>query len=141
MDSLKVLDPEGPIREADIAQPRCGISCHQGRGWQASDVSSSYLTKLKNHKQALSALRLGASVMDVKVCISTWGCTMNKCPKCDALFTRVNLQHVEVDATQKVWNGVSYNCPFCHSSLGVSIDPIAIKSDIIADLLKALGHK
>jgi hypothetical protein len=45
---------------------------------------------------------------------------------------------VSVNATHGVWNGVSYDCPYCFSSLGVSIDPIAIKSDIIADLLKAL---
>ena len=36
MDSLKVLDPEGPIREADIAQLRCRLRSHRLlRGCQA----------------------------------------------------------------------------------------------------------
>jgi hypothetical protein len=63
---------------------------------------------------------------------------LNKCPKCEKSFTQVSLTGVNVNATQRVWNGVSYNCPYCQTSLGVSIDPIAIKADIVADLLKAL---
>jgi hypothetical protein len=63
---------------------------------------------------------------------------MSKCPKCEQLFSQVSLKSVNVNATGAVWNGVSYDCPYCQTSLGVSIDPIAIKADIVADLLKAL---
>lgn len=62
----------------------------------------------------------------------------SKCPKCEQMFSQVNLSDVTVNGGVKSWNGISYNCPYCFSSLGVSIDPIAIKSDIVADLLKAL---
>jgi hypothetical protein len=63
---------------------------------------------------------------------------MSKCPKCEQLFSQVSLKSVSVNAIGATWNGVSYDCPYCQTSLGVSIDPIAIKADIVADLLKAL---
>jgi hypothetical protein len=67
-----------------------------------------------------------------------WGCILSKCPKCEQVFSHVSLNAVNVNAIGAAWNGVSYDCPYCQTSLGVSIDPIAIKTDIVADLLKAL---
>jgi hypothetical protein len=64
---------------------------------------------------------------------------MSKCPKCEKLFTRVNAVGVDVDATGNSWKGISYNCPFCFTSLGVVIDQVALKTDLRNEILKALG--
>ena len=39
---------------------------------------------------------------------------------------------------QTSWNGVSYQCPHCHAVLGVQIDPIAVKTDIVNELFDRL---
>jgi hypothetical protein len=39
------------------------------------------------------------------------------------------------------WNCVTYNCPFCFSVLSVGIDPVALKADTVAEVVRALkGH-
>jgi hypothetical protein len=63
---------------------------------------------------------------------------MNKCPKCDKIVTHVNLTAVEVIAGADRWKGVSYGCPWCYAVLSVSIDPIALKTDIVAEVKKLL---
>lgn len=65
-----------------------------------------------------------------------------KCPKCDALINHVNLEYIDVNvANLSKWKGVSYRCPFCICILGVSIDPIAIKTDIVDEILKKLRDR
>jgi hypothetical protein len=61
-----------------------------------------------------------------------------KCPKCEKPFSSVRCEHITVNAPGGKWNGVSYACPLCSSALSVGIDPIAIKTDIVKDILKAL---
>lgn len=62
-----------------------------------------------------------------------------KCPKCEKAVTRANLHALEVGAPMGAnWKGISYNCPSCNTVLSVSIDPIAIKNDIINELFKKL---
>jgi len=62
-----------------------------------------------------------------------------KCPKCDALITRVTAGHVPIEIPMgNSWNGIAYACPSCKSLLGVQIDPIAIKEDIVTELFKRL---
>ena len=36
------------------------------------------------------------------------------------------------------WEGVAYHCPGCHAVLGVGIDPIALKTDIVNEVVEAL---
>ena len=66
-----------------------------------------------------------------------------KCPKCGIVLTHVNIQPIDIRQNmQPAWNGVSYVCPqfSCQTILGVSIDPISIKEDLIRELTRALGR-
>lgn len=56
---------------------------------------------------------------------------MAKCPHCNELVLRVNLDKVESSALGGPWNTILYSCPHCQKVLNVQIDPIAIKTDII----------
>lgn len=60
---------------------------------------------------------------------------MTKCPHCGKLISRLNL--VELPGYvggRSTFRCVSYNCPFCFSSISVQIDPIAIRADILKKL-------
>ena len=62
---------------------------------------------------------------------------MSKCPKCEKMFTTVNIKPVTASAPFTLqWKAISYDCPYCHTSLSVQIDPIAIKNSIIEALKK-----
>lgn len=56
------------------------------------------------------------------------------CPHCGNVIRRVVIAGVEGNANVATWNCISLNCPSCHKSLGVQIDPIAIKNDIVSEL-------
>ena len=62
-----------------------------------------------------------------------------KCPKCENAVTSVSIEHVDVTQafTQK-WHGVSFLCPHCQTVLGVGIDPVALKTDTVKEVVKAL---
>jgi hypothetical protein len=60
------------------------------------------------------------------------------CPNCKDSFSYVNLKNVSIKAKPTPWNGVAYCCPYCDGALSVAIDPIAIKSDIVSEILGAL---
>lgn len=63
-----------------------------------------------------------------------------KCPKCEAIIRSVSIEAVDVkQGMQSKFHGVSYSCPSCRTVLSVSIDPIAIKTDIVKELKKALA--
>lgn len=60
-----------------------------------------------------------------------------KCPKCEKIVSYVNLVNLPIHVDSRpTWVGVSYQCPYCSTVLGVGIDPIAIKNDLIAVLKK-----
>jgi hypothetical protein len=62
-----------------------------------------------------------------------------KCPKCEKLLTSVKIEPIDVQqGFQTAWHGVSLSCPWCRAILSVSIDPIAIKTDIVNEVVKAL---
>lgn len=61
-----------------------------------------------------------------------------KCPKCDQMITFVRLDDIDVRGSQKNWLGVSYQCPLCSTILSVSIDPIAVKTDLVNAVVKRL---
>jgi len=65
-----------------------------------------------------------------------------KCPKCEALITRVSFQEIEAVAPQAKykWRTITFICPFCSVVLGVQMDPIALKSDTVAEVLTGLGR-
>ncbi len=64
----------------------------------------------------------------------------SKCPSCEKMFSSVNMEEVKVRGTDtRTWHGVSYRCPMCQACLGVGIDPVALKTDTVSEILKALG--
>lgn len=68
-----------------------------------------------------------------------------KCPACSKVPAfGVNMQGVDIKGTDgRSWNGVMYVCPNiqCQTILGVGLDPIALKTDTIAGVVKKLGGK
>ena len=64
-----------------------------------------------------------------------------KCPYCGKIITSLRLNGVEASEPLGMsWNAVTYNCPFCSSVLGCQIDPVAIKNDIVNEIIKKLGR-
>jgi len=61
-----------------------------------------------------------------------------KCAKCERVLSTVNLKAITVRAPGTTWKGVSYECPYCSSILSVGIDPIAVKTDVVAEVLQGL---
>lgn len=65
-----------------------------------------------------------------------------KCPKCEKPVTRVNLHPIEASEPMgPKWKAVTYNCPSCNTVLTVQIDPVAIRTEIINGVVKALRGK
>jgi len=64
------------------------------------------------------------------------------CPKCDKVVTSVSIEDVDVRVGFETrWRGISYVCPSCKAVLGVAIDPVALKTDIISGVVKELRGK
>ncbi len=62
-----------------------------------------------------------------------------KCPKCDKILTSVKIENVDVKlGMSNAWHGVSYSCPYCRAILSASIDPVALKTDIVKEVVKAV---
>jgi len=59
------------------------------------------------------------------------------CPHCNKMINNVNLEKMTSSSFMGTqWNTIGYACPFCQKIITVSIDPIAIKTDIIEALRK-----
>ena len=63
------------------------------------------------------------------------------CPKCGDAVLNVNLSGVTVNSKGGNWRGVCYSCPSCQTVLSVGIDPVALKTDAVHDVLEALGKR
>lgn len=62
-----------------------------------------------------------------------------KCPKCERIVTHLELQNPKVrDSARNEFFGVSYLCPLCKTILGAGIDPVALKTDTVNEVLKTL---
>jgi uncharacterized protein with PIN domain len=65
--------------------------------------------------------------------------THGKCPKCDHVLSHVKLDYVEIKVTDgKTFHGANYLCPYCRTVLSVAIDPIALKAEIVFEVVKKL---
>ncbi len=62
-----------------------------------------------------------------------------KCPKCETNVDRTVMHQLDAYSDGHPWNAVAYLCPSCGCVLGVQLDPLALKSDLVAEILKALG--
>jgi len=58
---------------------------------------------------------------------------LGKCPHCNGMVSHINLVPVSGSAFlgETEWKTVLYTCPLCQKILSVSIDPIAIRTDIV----------
>jgi phage FluMu protein Com len=66
---------------------------------------------------------------------------VGKCPKCSKVVSNVKIEGVSViEGFTPAWHGISLLCPSCNSVLGVSIDPIALKADIVEEMAQRLGR-
>lgn len=63
------------------------------------------------------------------------------CPKCNNAVMSVNLKEVPISAAGANWVGVSYQCGSCNCVLSVGIDPVALKADIVNEVLEGLGRR
>ena len=58
------------------------------------------------------------------------------CPKCGTIITTVRVEDVDVIVNlQKRWKGITYCCPSCNGVLSVAIDPVALKTDTVEEIL------
>ena len=60
------------------------------------------------------------------------------CPNCQQPLLSVTITDVPVVGAANQWNGIVYECPSCHSALSVAIDPVALKTDLLAELFQSL---
>jgi hypothetical protein len=68
-----------------------------------------------------------------------WRYTMSKCPHCTEEVTNLNLKVVTLsDETWGTWRGITYSCPSCEVVLSAGFDPVALESDLVKAVVKAL---
>ena len=61
-----------------------------------------------------------------------------KCPKCDNAIVAVNLEQIDANLITRTYRAVAYTCQRCHAVLSVGLDPIALKSDVVTEVVDAL---
>jgi len=60
---------------------------------------------------------------------------MSKCPYCEKVISRLNLEELTASALFGTeWRTIAYSCPKCQKIINAQIDPIAIRTDIIAEI-------
>jgi hypothetical protein len=64
-----------------------------------------------------------------------------KCPKCESITYHVLVERLHMREGEKAeWPGVSFVCQICHTILGVSLDPVALRDDVarkVAETIKS----
>ena len=60
-----------------------------------------------------------------------------KCPACKQIvaFVRSSVVEVRGAAGTTAGHGVAYACPLCNALISVGIDPVALKADVVAEVL------
>ena len=56
-----------------------------------------------------------------------------KCPRCEKACGSIKLEEVDASVPfgDTIWKAVNYLCPWCNTILSTSIDPVALKTDIV----------
>ncbi len=62
------------------------------------------------------------------------------CPNCKKPVLAVRGAKVTVSAPAGQFNGLGYSCMNCQAALGVQIDPVAIKTDIVEEVVEQLSR-
>lgn len=62
----------------------------------------------------------------------------NKCPHCKTSIPNVITEDITMTAShgQPAWKGFSHACPYCRTILGVEVNPLSIRDEI----LEAIQH-
>jgi len=64
-----------------------------------------------------------------------------KCHHCDRVVLNVLVEAITVnEGFTPAWKGASFLCPYCRAILSVGLDPIALKTDIVNEVVKRLGR-
>lgn len=65
-----------------------------------------------------------------------------KCPKCEKILQNAHIEtlNLKEGVSGPSWRGVSICCPWCKTILSVSIDPLALKDEMVKDVKKLLGR-
>lgn len=69
---------------------------------------------------------------------------MAKCPKCENAIMSTRFKALETRESfnpGNAYNAIAHCCPSCDSVLSVEIDPVAIRTDMVNSVLKALGKR
>lgn len=63
-----------------------------------------------------------------------------KCPKCEKPTDHLEIDRVTIGdkLNGPLWHGYAAICPSCKTIVSAGIDPIAIKTDIVKEMCKAL---
>lgn len=64
-----------------------------------------------------------------------------KCPKCERSVASMHLATVNGVTGGTAWKTVLFCCPHCHSILSANIDPIAVKGDIVAEVVNKVAAR
>ncbi len=61
------------------------------------------------------------------------------CPHCNNHITAVNISDLDGKVMgQSKWRCIGYSCPLCMKGISVEIDPIALKTQTLAELVQLL---
>ena len=62
-----------------------------------------------------------------------------KCPGCQKTISKVRVENIDItEGFTPTWKGVSFLCPSCSCVLSVGVDPVALKADIVAEVVNNL---
>lgn len=62
------------------------------------------------------------------------------CPKCEHVITNVQIDDISIDVGFKPqWQGSSYYCPHCKAVLGVCINPLLVRGEIVGQIREELA--
>jgi len=63
---------------------------------------------------------------------------MATCPKCEDPVTVLSIHPMTAMAVGTTFKAVCYVCPSCDAVLGAGLDPIALKMDVVLEVLEGL---
>lgn len=65
---------------------------------------------------------------------------MAKCPKCEKPILNVRFKGMQSKQSfgSNSLNSIAHCCPYCDSVLSVEVDPIAVKADIVNEIVRKL---
>ena len=66
-----------------------------------------------------------------------------KCPACGKVVHELSIDSITASEGigQAKWKAATFSCQHCKTILGAGLDPLALKTDTIDEILQALGRK